>query len=99
MKKIQRDYEKVCNQYIEEFCEKQGLEFDGWVGDIVGGVTSFDGFDFAFHFHDIVWDINSEQPKVLIIKWYFDILDNEEYINYFSYSKGLRHSDLKETAL
>jgi hypothetical protein len=93
-KKLQKDYESIANAYLAEFCKKQELEFDGWVGDIVGGVAMFG--DFFFSFPDIVWDINSNQPPHLIIAWYDDNLRIiEKSINYFSYTKGLRISQLE----
>jgi hypothetical protein len=93
MKKIQKEYEKVVNEYIKLFAEKQGIEFFGWVGDIVGGIADF-GDVYIFNFQDIVWDINSEQPTGLILQWNYDCIENEKAINYFSYTKGLRHKDL-----
>ena len=64
------------------------MDFYGWVGDTVGGVACCN--DFFFNFQDIVWDINSKQPKGLIVEWYYDSVDNiEKSINYYSYTKGL----------
>jgi len=93
-------YESICNEYIEVFCEKQDLEFDGWIGDIVGSIASFIS-EYFFNFDDITYDINTDQPKGLIMQWQ-DF--NVEYeggfvINYYSYSKGLRHHDVKPANL
>ena len=35
-KKIKRQYEDACNEYVLAFCEKQDLYFEGWVGDTIG---------------------------------------------------------------
>ena len=92
--KLQKQYQSICNQYIEEFCEKQEVSFEGWVADQVGGIAVC-SFDFYFSFQDIVLDINSDQPKGAIIDWYHQNIENpEKSINYYSYSKGLRISDL-----
>ena len=92
--KLKKDYEKVCNQYMKLFCEKQDMYFDGFVGDEVGGIALCS--DFFFNFHDIVWDVNAKIPKGVIIEWYDAQLENpERAINYYSYTKGLRHEDLK----
>lgn len=92
--KLKERYEGICNEYISEFCEKQDFNFEGWVGDNVGEIALCN--DFFFNFNDIVYDINTNQQKGLIIDWYYDNLDNiEKSINYFSYSKGLRISDMK----
>ena len=86
-------YEKVCNEYIKQFCQKQDMEFDIWISNIVGG-TAFIG-DYFFNFQDIVWDINSNQPKGCIINWYNDnLIDLTKSINYYSYTKGLRVENL-----
>lgn len=92
-------YEKACNEFIELFCSKQEMVFEFWVGGEIGECAVFG--DLSFTFSDIVYDINTKQPKGLILKWYEDSVDyqlanpNKSNINYFSYSKGLRHKDLK----
>lgn len=95
---LQKRYETNCNEYINRFCKKQELDFEYWVGDIIGGVASF-GDVYFFNFQDIVWDINSNQPNRLILEWLQDCLNEEKtaigVINYFSYSKGLRFKNLK----
>jgi len=92
--KLKKQYEFVCNEYVTKFCNKQELIFEGWVGDTIGGVACCN--DFYFNFHDIVWDVNSNQPKASIIDWYYSNLkEAEKSINYYSYTKGLRISDLK----
>ena len=92
--KLKERYEKACNDYIAEFTKKQEIEFDGWVGDEVGGIASFID-QYFFNISDIVWDINSNQPEGLILQWQDDCLEsNPKFISYFSYSRGLRYSDL-----
>ncbi len=94
LKKLQKDYYNICNEYIDAFIKKQSMSFNGWVGDTVGGIAYCN--DFYFNFQDIVWDINSKQPKGAIVDWYYENLDiPEKSINYFSYTKGLRVSELK----
>jgi hypothetical protein len=91
---LKTQYENVCNEYIKKFCKKQEMEFEGWVGDSVGGVACCN--DFFFNFQDIVWDINSKQVKGTIVNWYYENLEFiEKSINYYSYTKGLRVSELK----
>lgn len=94
MTRLQNKYESVCNEYVQKFCKKQGMEFNYWVSDIVGDVLSCS--DFYFNFQDIVWDVNSKQPKGSITDWYYQNLDApEKSINYYSYTKGLRVSEIK----
>ena len=93
-KELKKQYEFVCNEYVTKFCNKQEMDFIGWVADIVGGIACCN--DFYFNFQDIVWDINSKQPKGAIVDWYYENLETpEKSINYFSYTKGLRVSELK----
>jgi hypothetical protein len=94
-------YESICNEYIRRFCEKQDIEFDGWIGDEVGGIASFIS-QYYFNIDDIVFDIHTEQPVGLILDWQSDGVDynmfNEtpQHINYKSYTMGLRYEDLKK---
>lgn len=86
---LKQKYEDACNEYVDIFCMKQDLANEGWVNDDIGGIALCS--DFYFNLHDIVWDINSKQPKGQILDWYFECLDYpEKAINYYSYSKGLR---------
>ena len=94
--KMQEQYEFVVSEYVQQFCNKQDVSFEFWVADQIGGIACF-GDILYFNFMDIVWDINSKQPKNQIIDWIYESVDNpEKSINYFSYSKGLRWSDLTE---
>ena len=92
---LKKRYESICQDYIDVFCEKQEIQFDGWLGDIVGGTAWFMG-QYFLNFNDIAYDVNSNQPAGLILKWQDDFIDSgvETAINYWSYSKGLRYSDL-----
>ena len=82
-------YENACNEYVILFCQKQEMDFEGWVGLDIGGIACCN--DLFFNFHDIVIDIDSCQKKGLIVDWYYSNLENtSNTINYFSYTKGLR---------
>ncbi len=91
--KLKKQYEEVCHEYIKKFCKKQGFEFDRWIGKDIGGISVFG--DYCFTLADIIWDINSNQPKGLILQWQNDCIESPtKSINYYSYSKGLRFKDL-----
>lgn len=93
IKQLKETYDFACNEYVKKFCNKQEMTNEGWVNDDVGGIALCS--DFYFNLHDIVWDINSKQPKGQIIDWYYENLDNpEKSINYYSYTKGLRIADI-----
>ena len=95
LNELKKQYEFVCNEYVKKFSNKQDVSFEFWVADQIGGIACF-GDILYFNFMDIVWDINSKQPKGAIVDWYYDNLDIPgKSINYFSYTKGLRVSELK----
>lgn len=99
MNNLKRRYEKACNDYVNRFCEKQDMTFEGWVNDIVGEIALCS--DFFFNLQDIIWDINSEQKEGVIIDWYYAGLQNAESenplhtINYHSWTKGLTYDYLE----
>ena len=98
---LKLQYAAVCNEYVRRFCEKQGVEFDGWVGDDVGGIAGF-SCQYFFTIDEIALDMNTKQPERLILDWQSDGVDynmfNEktEYMNYKSYTMGLRYENLKK---
>ena len=100
---LQTQYENVCNEYVRRFCEKQDMEFDGWVGNEVGGIAGF-ASQYFFNMSDIILDMSTNQPVGFILDWQSDgvdfnlFKDKTEYINYNSYIMGLRYSDLSKTS-
>lgn len=88
IKILKQNYENVCNEYVQEFCNKQDMSFEFWV-DTIGGIALCS--DFYLNFNDIVYDINSKQPKARIIDWYNNTITNHpnEVDNYFTYCKQL----------
>jgi len=90
IEKLKKQHEKVCNDYIKAFCKKQDLEFQFWVADIVGEIACF-GDIYFFDFTEIVYDINTEQPPQKIIQWLNERLEtSDNFVNYYSYTKGFR---------
>ena len=91
---LKKEYEACATKYVDRFCKKQGMEFDYWASDIIGGIACFG--DYCFNYHDIVWDINSKQPKGLILKWHDGVFlyeDNAEIIATFENDRLVcRHS-------
>jgi hypothetical protein len=94
IKKLKLTYEKSCNNYVDIFCKKQDMNFEGWIGSTVGGIAVCN--DFYFNFEDIVYDVNNHVDIGNIIEWYYDNLQSHgKFINYYSYNMGLRIKDLK----
>ena len=101
MEKIIKTYENSCHNLIDIFCNKQEIDFDGWIGDEIGGMASFN-CEYFFSFSDIVLDFNTKQPKGQILNWSNEDLElnmfrkNHQHINYKSYTMGLRHNQLNK---
>ena len=94
------DYEAICEKIVAKFAKKQDLDFDGWIGDDIGGIASF-SCEFTFSIDDVVLDLKTKQRKGFIIKWLREGVDfyfetgRDSHINYKSYINGLRYKDLK----
>ena len=99
LQQLKKQYEFVCKEYIKKFCNKQGIEFDGWIGDEVGGIASF-ACQYFFNLSDIILDLNTKQPKGNILDWQSEGVDfnmfneKQQHINYKSYTIGVRYKDL-----
>lgn len=89
---LQEEFEIIVQKYVDTFCEKQECDFDGWVGDDVGGIGCFGGA--YLNLNDVRYDIDTNQLKGEIFDWYWDFLyaqiNGDIFINYESYSKGLK---------
>lgn len=95
-------YKSVCNQFIRIFCDKQDLGFEGWVGNEgFSGLCEFSGGQYTFNLSDIAFDLNTGQPKGLILDWLNEGVEfnmgkeKPQFINYFYYSLGLRYEQLQ----
>jgi hypothetical protein len=99
---LNKQWDFVCNEWVKKFCNKQSLDFDGWVGDEIGGIASF-ATQYFFKLSDIILDMNTKQPKGLILDWQNDSVEynlaneNQRHINYKSYTMGLRYEQLNNS--
>jgi len=70
------------------------------LGDEIGGIASF-ACQYFFNLSDIILDLKTKQPKGQILDWQSDGVDfnmfndNQQHINYKSYTMGLRYNQLK----
>ena len=86
LEKIKKQYESAVAAYIKEFCKKQECDLEYWVADQIGGIACF-GDVLYFNFVDILFDINTNQPKNQIINWLYESIDDvENSMSYYSYS-------------
>ena len=103
LQELNKQYEFVCNEWIRKFCNKQDIDFDGWVGGEIGGIASF-ACQYFFNLSDLILDLNTKQPKGLILDWQSEDVDfnmfneKQQHINYKSYTMGLRHEQLNNTS-
>lgn len=93
-------YELICDEYAKKFAKKQQLTFDYWIAD-TKEIACFND-EYFFGIGDIRLDLDTGQPKGLIMRWQEDGVANHfanpksDYnMNYASYTKGLRYEDLK----
>lgn len=84
-------YEAICNDYLQEFCKKQDFEFYYWIS--IGEIAVIRGY--FLNFSDIKLDIDTNQPAGQFFKWLKAKDKRNQKINYYSYTLGLRHKDIK----
>ena len=88
---LQDRFRSVCMDYIMRFCEKHDLNFEGWVGDRVGGTAEIGVM--LLDFSDIRFDVDTEQVVGKIEKWWdysygLAMLECPKTINYRSWCAG-----------
>ena len=86
-------YEKIVEQYLMAFVEKQELDIENcyWVADRVGEILSINE-QYYFNFDDIRFDVDNNVKEGLIFKWQDKSIDNyfkkRKYkVNYKNYLK------------
>lgn len=94
-KKITDRLNKTIKEYVDLFCKKHDIDFDFWVADLSGTIGVFG--DYFFSFEDIRLDLETNQPKDSIFKWYDLNLEmgmkNKHTINYYSWINGAVQED------
>lgn len=94
-KQMRKELDKILMDYIRKFEKKQDMNFEFAVCDDLMDVICF-GCVYHFSINDIIFDIDTSQPKGLITEWLEGCLENNgKSINYQSYSKGLRFADVE----
>lgn len=83
---MKQKLEKILKEYIDLFCEKQGLNFDFCVQDDYLGVICFN-YDLFINISDIIHDIDNNISKGLILEWYNYTLEINQFINYKTWLK------------
>ena len=84
--KLRDDYESACYNYIKEFERIYEFDFEGWIGDNVGGVALFG--DYAIAFSDIIYIVDNDVHVDTFVNWYWFCAEYEQCkINLQNYFK------------
>lgn len=99
-RQLREELEEILKSYIRKFEAKHDVEMQYSVDDELIGVLDF-GYVYFFNTADVVFDIDHDLPKGLILQWAEDSVDDSknptrQTINLHSYAKGLRFEDLKK---
>nr|DAX41380.1 MAG TPA: hypothetical protein [Caudoviricetes sp.] len=99
-RQLYRELRDVLSAYIQMFEDKHEVDMQYSVDDELIGELCF-GDAYFFHIADVVYDIDHDLPKGLILQWAEDSVDDSknptrQTINLHSYAQGLRFEDLEE---
>ena len=91
--KLKNKYEKIVNEYLQIFIEKQGFDADDcyWIGNKIGEILSVNE-QYHFSFDDIRFDVDNNVEAGAIIDWQDESIDNyfkkkKHKVNYENYLK------------
>jgi len=89
IERLKQDLEDAISVYVAIFCKKHDLSFEGWAGDKSGEIGQFG--DYYFDFSQIRYDLETDQPKDNLIKWYDYSLElamqQKTFMNYETWCK------------
>ena len=92
MKTLKQKYEQIANDYINEFSKKHEIDFDGWIGEDIGGVALFG--DYFFNFDDLRYAIDNGLSFDWFIDWYYFVLEYQKtFYNLDGYSRLRRDAE------
>lgn len=63
-------YQDVIDSYVDTFIRKQGFNSDDWDFALIENNEWFANIDYNFKLNDIRFDIDTNQPKGLILQWF-----------------------------
>ena len=85
-------FNEACKLYTNLFAKKEEMEFDGWVGNSIGGRCYMNDIDFSFD--DIRYSIDNDLPKGLIVEWHHwasdRAIEQKPHINLNIYCRGFK---------
>ena len=91
---LKKDWEKLTNEYVKNFCEKHEISFEEeymWVADVIGGIVNVG--DYFIDFSIIKYDIDNNISEEKFDEWYWKSLEvyqitEENYLSYEAFCKG-----------
>lgn len=97
---LRKEWEEILMGYIRKFEKKHDVKLQYAVDDDIMGVLDF-GYVYFFNATDVVYDMDHNLPKGLILQWAEDSIDDSknptrQTINLQSYAMGLRFEDLQK---
>ena len=90
--KLKTKYEKIVNEYLRIFIEKQGFDAENcyWIGDKIGEILSVNE-QYYFSLQEIRFDVDNTIKAGAIIDWQNEAINNsfknKRQINYENYIK------------
>ena len=88
--KLKTKYEKIVNEYLNIFIEKQGFDAENcyWIGDKIGEIFSVNE-QYYFSLQDIRFDVDNNIKAGAITDWQDEAINNKNkrHINYENYIK------------
>lgn len=95
-KEIREKYDALCQEYLHEFCEKQGVFFAYWVDEVgkmacvMREVNGDQPIDYWLDMGDIFYDMNNNINPRDILDWY----DNSGERSYSHWCIFMRQKNL-----
>ena len=86
--KLKTKYEKIVNEYLQAFIEKQELDTENcyWIGDRIGEILSVNE-QYYFNLQEIRFDVDNNIKAGAILDWQDGVIDNRIQSNYENYIK------------
>ena len=88
--KLKTKYEKIVNEYLRIFIEKQGFDAENcyWIGDKIGEIFSVNE-QYYFSLQEIRFDVDNNIKAGAITDWQDEAINNKNkrHINYENYIK------------
>lgn len=79
------EYKVLCTRILNQFLLKHQTHFEWWLNDEIGTEVEIGGY--LIKFQDIIFDLESDQPKDCIWDYMNYISEHVGYMSYIDYTK------------